>query len=60
MKATIVVARGTKMGRLYLTNSCVDLEAVEEAKTNPILWPTSWDKRLKVVASKGLLQLYSR
>lgn len=35
MKATIVVARGTKMGRLYLTNSCVDLEAVEEAKTNP-------------------------
>lgn len=58
MTGVIVVAPGTKMGTLYLTDSCVDLVPVAGVETNPILWHKSLghmsDRGLKVVASKGL------
>jgi len=38
MKGAMVIARGTKMGTLYLTDNSEDLVALVGTKTDLILW----------------------
>jgi hypothetical protein len=59
VKGSMIVAKGTKMGTLYLTDNKADLLAVPGATTDPMLWHNRLGhishKGLQVLASKGLL-----
>ena len=59
VKDAMIVAKGTKMRTLYLTDNKADLLAVPGVTTDPMLWHNRLGhishKGLQVLASKGLL-----